>query len=246
VKPERGSWADPLGGGGSPAPGEPWREPPASAPGAAPADSGSGAPAGSGSAGPALGSPTGGSPTGGSPTGGDAGDPAALLPEGLPPPHLPPDPASVAGLLDLLVRDLQRALYSEFGALSLYALLPRWTRQRELGPLLRQLLEDERRLIPEVSALIERLGGRAPRRRWTRSVAALGLFLATPVVGLPFALRLCREAETAVSRWYAQHTVLLYQLGRFEEAQSTRAWSQTKHIHAVRLSSFIDHLRRGE
>ena len=241
MRPEPGSGVDPLGAGGPPSPGEPWREPPASAPGAAPADSGSGAPAGSGSAGPAL-----GSPTGGSPTGGDAGDPAALLPEGLPPPHLPPDPASVAGLLDLLVRDLQRALYSEFGALSLYALLPRWTRQRELGPLLRQLLEDERRLIPEVRALIERLGGRAPRRRWTRSVAALGLFLATPVVGLPFALRLCREAETAVSRWYAQHTVLLYQLGRFEEAQSTRAWSQTKHVHAVRLSTFIDHLRRGE
>jgi hypothetical protein len=243
VRPEPGSGVDPLGAGGPPSPGEGSREPLASAAGAAPgpADGGARGPAAPGSAGPAFEAATGAAP----------GDPAAVLPEALPPealppPHLPPDPASVAGLLDLLVRDLQRALYSEFGALSLYALLPRWTRQRELGPLLRQLLEDERRLIPEVRALIERLGGRAPRRRWTRSVAALGLFLATPVVGLPFALRLCREAETAVSRWYAQHTVLLYQLGRFEEAQSTRAWSQTKHVHAVRLSTFIDHLRRGE
>jgi hypothetical protein len=164
----------------------------------------------------------------------------------LPAPHLPPDPSSVAGLLDLLVRDLQRALYSELGAFSVYVLLPRWTRQRDLLPLLRQMAEDERQIIAGVRGLIERLGGKAPKRRWSRSLAAWGLWLATPVMGLPFALRLCREAESSVSRWYAQHTVLLYQLGRLEEAQATRGWSQTKHVHAVRLGAFIDHLRRGE
>lgn len=241
MKPEPGPGSDPAETQGrAPTPGEPG---PGGA-GASPRSAGSEtAGSGAASAGPAAPPAGGGQPPSAGADGEDsAPDPAAPLP----PPLLPPDPASVAGLLDLLVRDLQRALYSEFGALSLYALLPRWTRQRELGPLLRQLVEDERRLIPEVRALIERLGGRAPKRRWTRSLAALGLFLATPVMGLPFALRLCREAESAVSRWYAQHTVLLYQLGRFEEAQSTRAWSQTKHVHAVRLSTFIDHLRRGE
>jgi Ubiquinone biosynthesis protein COQ7 len=163
-----------------------------------------------------------------------------------PAPHLPPDPSSVADLLDLLVRDLLRSLYSEFGAYSVYVLLRRWTRHRDLLPLLRQMASEEQQLIAAVRQLIERLGGKAPKRRWTRSVAAWGLWLATPVMGMPFALRLCREAERSVSRWYAQHTVLLYQLGRLEEAQATRAWSQTKHVHAVRLGAFIDHLRRGD
>jgi rubrerythrin len=145
-----------------------------------------------------------------------------------------------------LVRDLERALRSEFGAYSAYSLLPRLVRNRELKGLLGVLRDDEQDLIERARTLIEELGGKAPKSRWTRSVAAWALFFVTPIVGLRFALRLCREAETTVSRWYGEHAVQLFLLGDQPRAERARQMSAIKWRHAVRLGAFVDHLRRGD
>ena len=157
-----------------------------------------------------------------------------------------PSTSSEGELVGLIVRDMERALRSEFGAYSVYSLLPRLTRNRELKRLLAVLRDDERDLIQATRGLIGDLGGDAPTSRWTRSVAAWALFAATPILGMRFALRLCREAETTVSRWYADHAMHLFLVGDEVNAERARELSQVKWRHAVRLGAFVDHLRRGD
>ena len=121
-------------------------------------------------------------------------------------PQLDSDPSNAAGPKTYpedpetdprgpVVRDLERALRSEFGAYSVYCLLPKLIRGRELKALIGVLRDDTRAQIERTRTLIEGLGGVAPRSRWTRSVAAWALFLVTPILGVRFSLRLCREAE---------------------------------------------------
>jgi hypothetical protein len=152
-----------------------------------------------------------------------------------------PTPAEV-DLLGPLVRDMQSALRSEFGAYSLYLVLPLLARNLELRALLRQLRREQRDQIEGLRGLIVTLGGQAPRSRWTRAVAAWALFLATPVLGLRFALRICSEAERTVSRWYFEYAIHLAERGYLDSAQRCRELGETKHIHATRLSAFVNHL----
>ncbi|MHC4892722.1 MAG: hypothetical protein ACYTFV_05005 [Planctomycetota bacterium] len=142
-----------------------------------------------------------------------------------------------------LVRDMRIALRSEFGAYSLYLLLPLIARNDELRKLLIQLRDEQRELIQEVRALIEELGGApAPRSRWTRAVAAWALFLVTPVCGMRLPLRLCCEAERTVSRWYGEYAMYLVGQGRNGEAIRCQELEMAKRIHATRLSAFVSHL----
>lgn len=145
-----------------------------------------------------------------------------------------------------VVRDLERALRSEFGAYSVYCLLPKLIRGRELKGLIGVLRDDTRAQIERTRALIEQLGGVAPKSRWTRSVAAWALFFATPILGVRFSLRLCREAEGTVSRWYGEHAVYLLRLGERQMAEEASLLAAEKWRHSVRLATFVDHLRRGE
>lgn len=145
-------------------------------------------------------------------------------------------------LLGPLVRDMQRALRSELGALSFYSLLPRVTANAELRKLLIELRDDEREVVVEVRTLIEELGGRPKTRRWTRSLAAWGLTFVAPILGSRFTTRLCYDAEAAVSRWYAQYAGLLARLGDLPNAERCRDLSLKKHIHATRLATFVHNL----
>lgn len=145
-------------------------------------------------------------------------------------------------LLGPLVRDMQRALRSEFGALSFYSLLPRVTANGELRKLLIELRDDERGVVEDVRSLIEELGGKPRTRRWTRSLAAWGLTFVAPILGSRFTTRLCYDAEAAVSRWYAQYAGLLARLGDLDRAQRCRDLSLKKHIHATRLATFVHNL----
>lgn len=141
-----------------------------------------------------------------------------------------------------LVRDMRQSLRSEFGAFSLYSLLPRVTRHAELRRLLGELRRETSEVIGEVSALATELGGRPESSRWTRSVVAWVLTAATPVVGIRFSLRLCCEASTTVSRWYGEYGAFCARLGEFERARRFGDLSMTKRIHATRLRTFVDNL----
>ncbi len=150
--------------------------------------------------------------------------------------------AAVRRAVAPLVRDMRRALRSELGAYSLYSLLPRVTRNRELRRHLVEMRQDEALIVDEVCALMASLGGKPERSRWTRSVAAWLITLATPVVGIRFALRLCHESETAVARWYAEYAAFLASLGDRERAIAFGELSTKKRLHATRLSAFVTNL----
>lgn len=137
-------------------------------------------------------------------------------------------PDAGADPLGPLVRDMQRALKSEFGAQSIYALLPALTRDRELARLLRELRAQQKEHIELLRGAIESLGGRAPQSRWRRSVAAWALFASTPVLGLRFALRLCEEAAATVARWHAEYAMYLALAGRLEEARACQTISRQR------------------
>ena len=141
-----------------------------------------------------------------------------------------------------LVRDMRHALRSEFGAYSLYLVLPLVARNTELRRLLVQLRDEQREQIEALREIIQSLGGDAPRSRWTRAVAAWALFLATPVCGMRLPLRLCCEAERTVSRWYNEYAFHLVAQGRPQEALRCQELGMIKRIHATRLSAFVNHL----
>lgn len=143
-----------------------------------------------------------------------------------------------------LVRDMQRALRSEFGAFSFYSLLPGVTRNAELEALLRELRRDQTEIIGRLQSLISSLGGTPATSRWTRSVAAWGLLFLTPVLGRRFALRMCFEAERTVARWHAEYAVHLLAWGQVERAREANALAEIKSRHAVRLETFVNNIAR--
>jgi rubrerythrin len=142
-----------------------------------------------------------------------------------------------------LVRDMRRALRSELGAYSLYSLLPRVTRGAELRRLLDELRREEAGIVAEVRDLMASLGGRPERSRWTRSVAAWCLTVLAPVTGVRFALRLCHESESTVSRWYAEYAAFFASVGDRERAVAFHELSTRKRLHATRLAAFVTNLR---
>lgn len=159
-----------------------------------------------------------------------------------------PEPASdeVVDAAAPLVRDMRQSLRSEFGAFSLYSLLPRVSRHAELKRLLGELRRETSDAIGEVSDLTRELGGRPESSRWTRSVVAWLLLVATPIVGIRLSLRLCCEASTTVSRWYAEYAAFCLRLGDAPRAQRFSDLSMTKRIHATRLRTFVDNLPMRE
>lgn len=155
------------------------------------------------------------------------------------PPWTPPEDVDILGPL---VRDMGFALRSEFGAYSIYALLPLIARSNELRRLLVAMRHAQRDQVAGLRKLIDDLGGKAPASRWTRALAAWALFAITPIVGMRFSLRLCVEAERTVTRWYAEYAVHLAERGYFEAARRCNDLGMTKRIHAARLSTFVDRL----
>lgn len=151
----------------------------------------------------------------------------------------PPSPDEIDAL-GPLVRDMGFALRSEFGAYSIYTLLPLVARTGELRRLLVAMRDEQREQIVGLRRLIVDLGGSAPASRWTRAAAAWGLFAVTPVVGMRFSLRLCLEAERTITRWYAEYALHLAERGYFEPARRCGELGMVKRIHAARLGTFVD------
>lgn len=135
---------------------------------------------------------------------------------------LAPDP------LGPLVRDMERAVRSEIGAQSIYALLPVLVRDRELRRLLAQWREQQRQHVELLVDAIASLGGRAARHSWRRSLAAWALLAVTPVIGSRFALRLCEEAAGTCARWHAEYALHLAEHGRTEAAEACRIVSRQR------------------
>jgi rubrerythrin len=141
---------------------------------------------------------------------------------------------------DPLLDEMRLALFAEFGALALYSFLSRSRRDPELSDLLAGFRAEEVEQIAKLRALIERLGGRAPRRRRRRDLAAGALYGITRIVGAGLALRLCLESEETVSGWYAGFALHLARVGSLEEARTCESLAVTKRRHALALQAWVE------
>jgi demethoxyubiquinone hydroxylase (CLK1/Coq7/Cat5 family) len=134
------------------------------------------------------------------------------------------------------------ALRSELGATYVYPALARFTRDDELRGVLRVLSGESLDQVERLRRLMAELGGSPPTARLRRRVAAHALALATPLIGMRLALRLCCDAEAAVSRWYAGYAVYFARLGDDESARELDDLSRAKYRHSVLLQTWVDHL----
>jgi len=140
---------------------------------------------------------------------------------------------------------MQRALRSEFGSQSIYALLPAITRDRELRRLLVELRGQQKQHVEILRGVIESLGGRTPRSRWRRSVAAWALFATVPILGLRFSLRLCEEAAATVARWHAEYALHLAEHGHTSQAIACQTISRQRLAQHWALRAWTENFPSG-
>lgn len=134
------------------------------------------------------------------------------------------------------------ALRSELGATYVYPALARVTRDPELRGVLQQLSTDSRDQVERLRSVMTALGARPARSRFRRRIAANVLAISTPVVGMRLALRICCDAEGAVSRWYAGYAVYFTRNSDDERAREFHELSQAKYRHSLRLGAFVENL----
>ena len=105
----------------------------------------------------------------------------------------------------------------------------------------KQLADEQRKIVEELEAAMSALGEQPRTRSLRRSLAAWGLFLASPVLGLRFALRLCYHAEGRVGRWYHGYSAWLAEHAAPESARTFQRLSLEKRRHAQVLETFVEH-----
>lgn len=137
-----------------------------------------------------------------------------------------------------LVEDMRDALRSEYGARTVYPLLARLARDEELRSVLHTLAREEELILDRLRALIAELGAEPAPGDLRRRAMAWALFLATPLIGMRFALRLCHDAESRVGRWYHGYSAWLNDHGDGERALACHELSNLKHTHALVLETF--------
>ena len=142
---------------------------------------------------------------------------------------------------DDLLREMHRALLAEFGARAIYRQLSRVCRDAALREFLTQFAEDESEQIRELRAIIERLGGRAPRKSFRRWILATILALGSALIGVRPALRLCEEAEGTAARWYVRFGHVLAGRGELGAARTLAGLAIVKQRHGRVLRTWVTH-----
>lgn len=139
-----------------------------------------------------------------------------------------------------LLEDMHRALLSEFGSQAIYKSLAPRIRQTELRGVLERLHADEEAQIQRLRSVMAALGERAPARSRRRKILAWGLAAVSPLTGRRLVLRLCAEAETTASRWYAQFYEYLLAVGEAGLARECGEMSAFKLRRAHSLHPWLD------
>lgn len=140
---------------------------------------------------------------------------------------------------------MRRALLAEFGAQAIYRHLAPRVQRPELREVLERLFADEEVQIARVRAVMQALGERPASRSRRRRVLAWCLAALSPLTGRRLVLRICTEAETTASRWYAQFHEYLAAVGEVELARACAEMSSFKLRRAHALQPWLD-LPRGD
>ena len=145
-----------------------------------------------------------------------------------------------------LLEDMRRALLAEFGAQAFYRQLAPRVTHAELRSVLQRLHADEEAQIARLRAVMRELGLEPATRSRRRRVLAWALAAASPLTGRRLVLRICSEAETTASRWYAQFHEYLAAVGEHELAKSCAEMSAFKLRRAHALQAWLDLPRRSD
>ena len=139
-----------------------------------------------------------------------------------------------------LLEDMRRALLAEFGSQAIYAHLAARIRQPQLRGLIERLHLDEAAQIERLRAVMQALGEPAAKRSRRRRLLAWALAAASPLTGRRLVLRICAEAESTASRWYAQFHEYLAAVGETGLARECGEMSAFKLRRAHSLRPWLD------
>jgi hypothetical protein len=135
---------------------------------------------------------------------------------------------------------MRRALLAEFGSQAIYARLAARLGPGELRNLLERLHFDAAEQIERLRSVMSALGevpvSKSRRRRWL----AWALSAASPLTGRRLVLRICAEAESTASRWYAQFHEYLKAVGETALARECGVMSEFKLRRANALRPWLD------
>lgn len=142
-----------------------------------------------------------------------------------------------------LLEDMRRALLSEYGAQAIYRHLAARVRSEELRAVLTRFHAEAPDQIARLRATMTALGERPVAGSRRRRVLAWALAALSPLTGRRLVLRICAEAETTASRWYAQFSEYLAAVGERELARDTAEMSAFKLRRAHTLRPWLDRPR---
>jgi demethoxyubiquinone hydroxylase (CLK1/Coq7/Cat5 family) len=143
-----------------------------------------------------------------------------------------------------LLEDMRRALLAEFGSQAIYRHLAPRVRSAELREVLDRFHAEAPAQIARLRAAMGALGERPAVRSRRRRLLAWALAAASPFTGRRLVLRICCEAETTHSRWYAQFSEYLAAVGELALARDCAEMSLYKLRRAHSLRPWLD-LSRG-
>ena len=144
-----------------------------------------------------------------------------------------------------LVKDVELALLSEIGARAVFDHIARRSRDGDLGRMAEGMNREGIDLVARVQELIREMGGRPRRTSFRRRALARLLVRGAPIIGPRRILRIVRDAELTVGRWYAEYALFLVRLGDEERALAFEELRAAKERRAMALSAWVDNLARA-
>ncbi|MEC8511812.1 MAG: hypothetical protein VX015_06675 [Planctomycetota bacterium] len=144
-----------------------------------------------------------------------------------------------------LVKDVELALLSEIGARAVFDHIARRSQDADLGRMAEGMNREGIDLVARVQELIREMGGRPRKTSFRRRALARLLVRGAPIIGPRRILRIVRDAESTVGRWYAEYALFLVRLGDEERALAFEELRAAKERRAMALSAWVDNLARA-
>lgn len=146
-----------------------------------------------------------------------------------------------------LARDVKLALLSEIGARAVFDHIARRARDPQLAAMATSFNREGIDFVSNVQDLLRSMGVRPRRTSLRRRALARALVMSAPVIGPRRVLRIIRDAERTVARWYAEYALFLVRAGDGERARAFEEMREHKERRANALSAWVDNLvRAGE
>lgn len=144
-----------------------------------------------------------------------------------------------------LIREVKLALLSEIGARAVFDHLDRKARDRELAAMAQGFNREGVDLVDTLQRFLRQAGAKPRRTSLRRRALARGLVALAPVLGSRRVLRIIRDAEQTVARWYGHYALFLVQGGDPAWAETFAELQGIKMRRADAMGAWVDNLARA-